>query len=82
VLTAEAMEPSLFDRLGDLAGKAANLPPDASAQNAEKEPSCSVERCAFYFCYLMTSKIRISRIRRLPFSASEVSLNHSLKTTA
>ena len=33
VLTAEAMEPSLFDRLGDLAGKAANLPPDASAQH-------------------------------------------------
>jgi hypothetical protein len=27
------MEPSLFDRLGDLAGKAANLPPDASAQH-------------------------------------------------
>ena len=26
-------EPSLFDRLGDLAGKAANLSPDASAQH-------------------------------------------------
>ena len=33
VLTTEAEEPSLFDRLGDLAGKAANLPPDASAQH-------------------------------------------------
>ena len=33
VLTAEAPEPSLFDRLGDLAGKAENLPPDASAQH-------------------------------------------------
>ena len=33
VLTAEATEPSLFDRLGDLAGKAENLPPDASAQH-------------------------------------------------
>jgi hypothetical protein len=33
VLTAETPEPSLFDRLGDLAGKAANLPPDASEQH-------------------------------------------------
>ena len=33
VLTAETAEPSLFDRLGDLAGKATNLPPDASAQH-------------------------------------------------
>jgi len=33
VLAAEAPEPSLFDRLGDLAGKAVNLPPDASAQH-------------------------------------------------
>jgi hypothetical protein len=33
VLTDEAPEPSLFDRLGDLAGKAVNLPPDASAQH-------------------------------------------------
>jgi hypothetical protein len=33
ILTAEAPEPSLFDRLGDLAGKAANLPPDAAEQH-------------------------------------------------
>jgi hypothetical protein len=33
VLTAETPAPSLFDRLGDLAGKAANLPPDASEQH-------------------------------------------------
>ena len=33
VLTTEAPEPSLFDRLGDLAGRATNLPPDASAQH-------------------------------------------------
>ena len=33
VLTTEAPEPSLFDLLGDLAGKAENLPPDASAQH-------------------------------------------------
>lgn len=33
VLAAETTEPSLFDRLGDLAGKAANLPPDASSQH-------------------------------------------------
>ena len=33
VLTTEAPEPSLFDRLGDLAGKAINLPPDASEQH-------------------------------------------------
>ena len=33
VLTTEAPEPSLFDLLGDLAGKAVNLPPDASEQH-------------------------------------------------
>ena len=33
VLTTAAQEPTLFDRLGDLAGKAANLPADASAQH-------------------------------------------------
>ena len=33
MLTTESPEPSLFDRLGDLAGRATNLPPDASAQH-------------------------------------------------
>ena len=33
VLTAEPQAPSLFDRLGDLAGKAIDLPADASTQH-------------------------------------------------
>ena len=33
VLTTEPPEPTLFDRLGDLAGKAANLPADAAARH-------------------------------------------------
>jgi hypothetical protein len=38
VLTTEPSEPSLFDRLGDLAGKAVNLPPDASEQHDHYTP--------------------------------------------
>jgi hypothetical protein len=33
VLPAETSDPSLFDRLGQLAGKAVNLPPDAASQH-------------------------------------------------
>lgn len=33
VLATETPELSLFDRLGDLAGQATNLPPDAAAQH-------------------------------------------------
>ena len=33
VLPVETSEPTLFDRLGQLAGKAVNLPPDAANQH-------------------------------------------------